>query len=85
MKLGAFVRVTVLEHGKQRSFWAGIMKRGALTTLYTPVTKEGNDKSYIDKKTLSYIIPGELIANRLIISEKPATLDKKYGWLVVSK
>ena len=64
-------------------FWAVVEAKRKGFTLYLKVNKEGADRSYYSAKRKAYVIPKHLIANSLIVSEKPAIERLLYGWLVL--
>ena len=64
--------------GKQERFWARIETRGKRFTIYVPLKTDGDDMSHIDKDG-NNVTPKYLVDNTLIISEKPAVYDLRYG------
>ena len=80
-----YVRVTIkAPGGKRKSFWAEKLGKSSSLTRYRRVNNEGDDFGYYRKDGV-FIDKQDLVANRLIISEKKAVMDKKYGTLKVVK
>jgi hypothetical protein len=72
------VRVTIRRGKGTRSFLARIVVRCREFTIYLPLDRDGQDKSY-RKADGSIVVPEELIASSLIVSERPCVEDPKYG------
>jgi len=73
-----FYRVTIKVKGKLKRFWAQRLGRSKSFTRYRRVNNEGRDFGYY-RKNGALIDKQDLISNSLIVSEKPAIIDKKYG------
>lgn len=81
-----YYRVTIKDPdtGKRTSFWAKIEAKNDLVTLYLPLKKDGDDLSYYDKNDACVIVK-RLVGNSLIVSEKPARMNRTYCELEVIK
>ena len=82
--MNSYWRITINDEGRTIRFWAADRKKmqtklGAMT-LYTPCDREGQ---YGRMKGNDVVVQQQLIADGLIVSEKPAVMDKHYGWLRV--
>ena len=79
----AFYRLTLrVGHGKTRSYWVRLIKKGRKTSLYRRVNREGQDSSYYRKDGV-LVDKRWLVDNSLIVREERAIEDRIYGTLKV--
>jgi len=78
-----YYRVTIKRKGnKRKSFWAEKLSKTKNFTRYRRVNDEGDDYGYYRKDGV-LVDRQDLMSNSLIISEKKAVIDRKYGTLKV--
>ena len=82
---GQYYRVTIKATGnKRKSFWAEKLGKSKGFTRYRRVNNEGDDFGYYRKDGV-LVDKQDLVSNRMIISEKRAVIDRKYGTLKIVK
>lgn len=80
---GSYARVVTKSGRGHHAFWAKVHSRGKIMVTYQLVNEEGEDYSRWSEKKQAFIVPLTAVHRSLIISEKPADFDRKYGNLKV--
>lgn len=80
---GTILRVTTLQEGKRRSFWAIVEVRGGKLNLYAPVNKKSEPIG--KQKGEDFVQTKELISHSLIVKEELARENVLLGELQIVK